>query len=54
MTLDPKTHKLYLSAADFETPPAEQAAGTPAMVAGSFRCRLQLTTPPKAQRPGAF
>ena len=52
MTLDPKTHKLYLSAADFETPPDEQ--GKPArrrMVAGSFKVLVYgLTTPPKGTR----
>ena len=49
MTLDPRTHKLYLSAADYETPAAEQ--GKPVrrqMVAGSFKVLVYgLTNPPK-------
>jgi DNA-binding beta-propeller fold protein YncE len=49
MTLDPKTHKLYLAAADYEAPAAAQ--GAPArrqMVAGSFKVLVYgLTQPPK-------
>ena len=41
MTLDPTTHRIYLSAADMEPPPAEtDSAGRPMrprMVAGSFK-----------------
>jgi DNA-binding beta-propeller fold protein YncE len=39
MTLDPKTHKLYVSAADFQPGPAgpDGKPGRPQMVAGSFR-----------------
>jgi DNA-binding beta-propeller fold protein YncE len=43
MTLDPKTHKIYLGAAKFETPaepPAGQPAGgrvRPRMIPGSFK-----------------
>lgn len=40
MTLDPSTHRIYLSAADFEeAPPADSMGrpGRPAMVPGSFR-----------------
>ena len=41
MTLDPKTHKIYLAAADYEAPAAPPAAGQrpprPKMVPNSFR-----------------
>lgn len=40
MTRDPTTHKLYLSAADYEAPSAADSAGPrrrPPMVPGSFR-----------------
>lgn len=39
MTLDPTTHRIYLSAADFEAPTTEAAGGRPRrrMVPGSFR-----------------
>jgi DNA-binding beta-propeller fold protein YncE len=39
MTLDPKTHRLYVSAADFQPGPAgpDGKPGRPQMVAGSFR-----------------
>ncbi len=40
MTLDPTTHKIYLSAADYETPPAAEAAAArqrPRTVPGSFK-----------------
>lgn len=39
MTLDPKTHKLYVAAADFQpdAPGADGKPGRPQMVAGSFR-----------------
>jgi DNA-binding beta-propeller fold protein YncE len=49
MTLDPKTHKLYLAAADYETPAADQGrAGRRRMVAGSFKVLVYgLTNPPK-------
>jgi DNA-binding beta-propeller fold protein YncE len=52
MTIDPKTHKLYLSAADFETPATEQ--GKPVrrrMVAGTFKVLVYgLTTLPKGTK----
>jgi DNA-binding beta-propeller fold protein YncE len=49
MTLDPKTHKLYLAAVEYQTPAAAQ--GPPArrqMVPGSFKVLVYgLTNPPK-------
>jgi DNA-binding beta-propeller fold protein YncE len=49
MTLDPKTHKLYLAAADFETAAAQQGQrGRGRMVAGSFKVLVYgLTNPPR-------
>ena len=40
MALDPRTHKIYLAAANFESQPATASAGPrqrPPMVPGSFR-----------------
>jgi hypothetical protein len=41
MTLDPKTHRIYLAAADYEAPAAQPAPGQrpmrPKMVPNSFR-----------------
>jgi hypothetical protein len=39
MTLDPKTHKLYIAAADYRpgAPGADGKPGRPQMIPGSFR-----------------
>jgi DNA-binding beta-propeller fold protein YncE len=49
MTLDPKTHKLYLASADYEAAAAVQGKpARPRMVAGSFKVLVYgLTNPPK-------
>ena len=37
MTLDPKTHKIYVSAAEFTAPPAGARPERPQMAPGSFK-----------------
>lgn len=37
MTLDPKTHNIYLAAAQFETMPSPVPGGRPRMIRGTFR-----------------
>jgi DNA-binding beta-propeller fold protein YncE len=54
MTLDPKTHKIYLAAAEYEAAPPTEAgkpAGRRPMVPNSFKVLVYgLATPPKGPR----